>query len=61
MIGSGSFECDNLGGFEISDDTYYWSSSQLNEFSTWYVNFIYGNESIGSKDYTLSVRVIRAF
>ena len=59
-IGNGSPE-GNLGGFEINDSPYYWSSSENVNFFAWNVNFNYGNTGTDGKYSTLRVRVIRAF
>ena len=59
-IGNGGPE-GNIGGFETSDFPWYWSSIQLNYNNVWYVKFSDGNVSNGIKDYSLRVRVVRAF
>jgi hypothetical protein len=40
---------------------YYWSSSQLDACGSWDQNFSNGDQSVYSKDYTYSVRAVRAF
>ena len=57
-IGKGGSE-GNIGGFE---NTYYWSSSEYDNFIyAWYVYFLNGNSDYFPKYYTYRVRVIRAF
>ncbi|MDA8934460.1 DUF1566 domain-containing protein [Flavobacteriales bacterium] len=49
----------NIGGFDTSD--FYWSSSEYNNNNAWTVDFDDGYTTIGSKNNTVRVRVIRAF
>ncbi len=49
---------NNIGGFESS---WYWSSSEYDNDSAWYVNFSNGDTNAISKLNTGRVRVIRAF
>ena len=64
-IGNGGPEGD-IGGFEMSDYPYYWSSSEYNINFAWVVNFSSGNSFYGgynSVKYnpSLRVRAVRAF
>ena len=59
-IGNGGPE-GNIGGFETSDWPYYWSSSESDNNSAWYVDFDDGSTANWNKVGTLRVRVIRAF
>jgi len=59
-IGPGGLE-SNIGGFEISVNSYYWSSSEINYMTAWGVYFDNGDVELSSKNNTRSVRVIRAF
>jgi hypothetical protein len=51
----------NIGGFEISVNSYYWSSSEINHMTAWGVYFDNGDVELSSKNNTRSVRVIRSF
>ena len=60
-IGQGGLE-SNIGGFEISVDSYYWSSSENDSYTAWYVGFYFGSTGANNhKANTSRVRVIRAF
>jgi hypothetical protein len=59
-IGPGGLE-SNTGGFEISINSYYWSSSEINNMTAWGVYFDNGDAEISSKNNARIVRVIRAF
>lgn len=41
-----------LGGDPLSEDDYYWSSSEYSQFYAWYVNFTYGYVNNNNKYYT---------
>ncbi|MDB2621981.1 DUF1566 domain-containing protein [Flavobacteriales bacterium] len=58
-IGNGGSE-RNIGGFETSDWSYYWSSSHTNYYA-WSVRFSYGGTYDFDKASASRVRVIRAF
>lgn len=49
---------NKMGGFENS---YYWSSSEKDEFSAWYQSFSNGKQDFLPRDKFLDVRPIRAF
>ena len=51
----------NIGGFGNSNDSYYWSSSEINNMTAWGVYFDNGDVELSSKNNTRSVRVIRSF
>ena len=57
-IGNGGLE-GNIGGF--SSSSWYWSSSEYNNYYAWYVNFNNGYTGNASKTNAGRVRVIRAF
>jgi len=59
-IGPGGLE-SNIGGFEISVNSYYWSSSKINNMTAWGVYFDNGDTELSSKNNARSVRIIRAF
>ena len=59
-IGNGGPE-GNIGGFEMSDYPYYWSSSENINNYAWYVYFSNGLTSNYYKNYSLRVRAVRAF
>ena len=59
-IGNGGLE-GNIGGFEMSDYPYYWSSSENINNYAWYVYFSNGLTSNYYKNYSLRVRAVRAF
>ncbi|MDG1396139.1 MAG: fasciclin domain-containing protein, partial [Flavobacteriales bacterium] len=59
-IGPGGLE-SNIGGFEISVNSYYWSSSEINNMTAWGVYFDNGDLELSSKNNARRVRVIRAF
>jgi hypothetical protein len=48
----------NIGGFA---NYYYWSSTEIDDYSAWYQNFYDGYQSIGSKFIYVNVRAVRAF
>lgn len=53
---------NNIGNFSvIPGDNDYWSSSQFNNFSTWFRSFAVNAENTGSKTGTLRIRAIRKF
>jgi hypothetical protein len=56
-IGNGG----NIGGFEMSDVPYYWSSSEYAIYGAWVVSFSSGYAIYYFKDYSLRVRAVRAF
>jgi len=56
-IGQGSSN-DNIGGFA---DTWYWSSSEINNSTAWYISFGNFLISTGGKTHNDLVRPIRAF
>ena len=51
----------NIGGFDISVSSYYWSSSEISSIHAWNVYFNNGNSSFNYKVVSNRVRVIRAF
>ena len=59
-IGNGGSE-GNIGGFEIDDWPYYWSSSENSDGSAWIVDFRDGDPHSSRKDNPGRVRVIRSF
>ena len=59
-IGPGGLE-SNTGGFDISVNSYYWSSSEINNMTAWGVYFDNGVAELSSKNNARRVRVIRAF
>ena len=51
-----------LGGDELSEDDYYWSSSEYSTASAWYMNFYSGGVGTYNKSYTLNIaRGVAAF
>ena len=46
---------------KITGDTWYWSSSSGSTSSAWEQDFDYGRQSYYLKDFTGSVRAVRAF
>lgn len=48
----------NIGNFA---DSFYWSSSEFDDFSAWRQNFVNAFQSFSSKSNNLQVRAIRAF
>ena len=56
-------EAANDAGMEIPEifDSYYWSSTQCDEFCAWYVNMSDGNTSNFNKNYNYYVRAVSAF
>ena len=48
----------SIGGFI---DTYYWSSTEVDNGGAWDQNFGDGSQGVNSKDYTDNVRAVRAF
>ena len=59
-IGNGGLE-GNIGGFETSDWSYYWSSAEGINSNACFVYFFIGVAGSSSKSSTYRVRVIRAF
>jgi hypothetical protein len=59
-IGNGGLQ-DNIGGFETSDDPYYWSSSENDNYTAWGVSFSSGATDYDDKANALRVRAVRAF
>ena len=59
-IGNGGPE-GNIGGFEMSDYAYYWSSSETNNNLAWVVSFGYGYADYNGKFDSIRVRAVRAF
>ena len=50
-----------IGGFNIADDSRYWSSSQGHDYNTWSQNFDNGSQNANYKNNTYRVRAVRAF
>jgi len=48
----------NVGGFS---DSYYWSSTEYDNYNAWGQGFYYGNQAVPNKFYTNYVRAVRAF
>ena len=51
----------NIGGFGNSNDSYYWSSSEINNMTAWSIDFGNGGTGDDDKVNPSRVRVIRAF
>ena len=51
----------NVGGFDVSDYPYYWSSSEGSSLGSFGVNFNDGTSGSYSKYSSLRVRAVRAF
>jgi len=52
---------DKASGLVNKINECYWSSSEYETTSAWHQNFVSGNQNSNSKNYTLSVRAVRAF
>jgi hypothetical protein len=59
-IGNGGLQ-GNVGGFEVSNDPHYWSSSEQGNISVWFVYFSTGNTNTNDKYAGYKVRPIRTF
>ena len=59
-IGPGVLE-SNIGGFGNNNDSYYWSSSEINNMTAWSIDFGNGGTDDDDKVNPSRVRVIRAF
>jgi len=59
-IGNGGTE-GNIGGFEINEFSYYWSSSESYNNYAWIVHFNSGTTNPNGKNSSLRVRAVRAF
>ena len=52
---------DKIGGFTNNYNSFYWSSTEFNDYDAWRQNILNGFQDYGGQDNELNVRAVRAF